>query len=210
MQTAEYNHQDFDPNNRQTQDDQLLVKFFVKPRMNDAKSKDEGRPIYDDVEYIDIKILGSRTGGACRPASFADKQRFPKHYDAFKQRVEVPTDGTPLSEWSLISRSQAEELSFYHVKTVEQLAELNDNAASKFMAINTLKTKAKAWLEQTKGNAGEAKLQAELATRDEKIASLEAKLEQVLAAQAVSAPEVAIVVEEVQKPAPRKRKRKTV
>ena len=176
MQTADFNHQDFDPSSRQSQDEQLLVKFFVKPREDAKASKEEGRPIFKDVEYIDIKIAGNRAGGACRPASFEDKQRFPRHYAAFKQRTEVPTEGTPLIEWSLISRSQAEELSFYHVKTVEALATLNDNAASKFMGLNGLKAKAKAWLEHAKESAGEEKLHEELGKRDETIELLQKQM----------------------------------
>ena len=56
MQTAEYNHEDFDPNNRKAQDEQLLVKFFVKAVPDKNATKEEGRPIFKDVEYVDIKI----------------------------------------------------------------------------------------------------------------------------------------------------------
>ena len=119
MQTADFNVDDFQSAGKREVDKALLVKFFMKPKQDKGQTEKEGRPIFKDVEYVDIKIPGNRGAGACRPATPADKARFPEHYAAFKQRTEVDLDaGTPLTEWSVISRSQAEELSFFHIKTV--------------------------------------------------------------------------------------------
>jgi len=147
MQTADFNHNDF--SDQREADKALLVKFLIKPKQDKAKSLDEGRPVFKDTEYIDIKIAGNRTGGACRPATPADKQRFSEHYAAFKQRTDQDlATGMPLIEWPLISRSFAEELAFFHVKTVEQLATMADSQISKFMGGYDLRGKAKKWLEQ--------------------------------------------------------------
>jgi uncharacterized coiled-coil protein SlyX len=128
-------------------DKNLLVKFFLKPRKDETQSQAEGRPIFKDVEYVDIKIPGRRDAGACRPASDQDRKRFPDHYRAFKDRTDQEvTSGTPLVEWPQISRSQAEELAFFHVKTVEQLATMSDMQASKFMGLYGIREKAKDWL----------------------------------------------------------------
>ena len=177
MQTAEYDVNDFTPQGQQAGDEKLLVKFFVKPREDKAATLKAGRPMFSDVEYIDIRIPGNRTGGACRPASHADKQRFPRHYAAFKQRIEAPLEGTPLAEWPMVTRSQVEEFSFHNIKTVEHLAELSDTHASNFMGINALKKKAKTWLE----SAGKTADAAAIAERDEKIATLEAKIDMLMA-----------------------------
>jgi hypothetical protein len=150
---ADYDYRDFTPNAQQQQDDQLLVKFYIKQRKNDAESLKQGRPIFKDVEYVDIKIAGSRTEGVNRPATFHDKQRFPRHYAAFQQRVEMPVEGTPLAEWPIMSRSMVEELSFHNIKTVEQLVDLNDSKAAGFMGINDLKAKAKKWLDNSEETA---------------------------------------------------------
>ena len=183
MQQADFDVNAFQPNAQSEEDKKLLVKFFVKPMPDQAASKEQGRPIFKDVEYIDIKIPGSRTGGACRPASFADKNRFPEHYSAFKQRVEAPSEGTPLAEWPLITRSLAEELAFHNVKTVEHLSTMADNHVAKFMGLGTLKAKAVDWLEQAKEGADLQAMKDELVSRDEKIAALEAKLDKLLEAQ---------------------------
>jgi hypothetical protein len=50
-------------------------------------------------------------------------------------------------EWNLITRTQAEELAFLHIKTVEQLASVKDSNIQNFMGGYTLRDKAKKWLE---------------------------------------------------------------
>lgn len=126
--------------------------------------------MFKDTEYIDIRIPGDRTGGVARPASHKDKLRFAKHYEAFKARIEVPLEGTPLAEWPLITRSLAEELAFHNVKTVEHLSTMSDNNSGKFMGLNALKAKALKWLEQAGEEAKVHELQQELLERDERIA----------------------------------------
>ena len=179
MQTAEYNHKDFESSAQSEVDKTLFVKFFTKQRKNETESLEEGRPIYKDVEYVDIKVPGNRTGGASRPATFKDKQRFPRHYAAYKQREEMPVEGTPLAEWPIMSRSQVEELSFHNVKTVEQLVAMSDSLASQFMGMNGLKAKAKMWLEDSEETARINKIQSLESSnieKAEKIATLESQV----------------------------------
>ena len=168
MQTAEYNHEDFQQNNQNEADKTLLVKFYLKSVPDTAESAEKGRPMFRELEYIDIKVPGQRDGVA-RPATARDKGRFPQHYQAFKNRMEMPVSGTPLSEWSAVSRSMAEQLSFQNVKTVEQLADLNDSNMGFMPGLQTFKQKAKDWLLSTKDNAILGQLRDELTERDAKI-----------------------------------------
>jgi hypothetical protein len=149
MQTADFNYQDFTPSQQNEADKQLLVKFFYKSREDKAASVKAGRPIFKEVEHIDIKIPGNRNGGACRPATDADRKRFPEHYRRFKERTEDINEmpGTPLKEWTLLPRSVAEELSFFNVYTVEQLASMADVQVHKFRGLMDYREKAKVWLE---------------------------------------------------------------
>ena len=182
MQTADFDHHAFEQNAQSEEDKKLLVKFFMQPRPDKLATVKEGRPIFKDVEYVDIKIPGDRTGGACRPATYQDKIRFSDHYRMFKARIEVPLEGTPLGEWPLITRSLVEELAFHNVKTVEHLAGMADVNIAKFMGLGTLKAKAVTWLETASEESKVHKLQDELAERDERIAALEAKVDQILSA----------------------------
>lgn len=162
-------------------DEQLLVRFFLKPRQDPRATEEQGRPVFVDATYIEIRIPGSRDAVA-RPAKPQDIARFPKHYEAFKNRTAEPETGTPLVEWPLITRSMAEELSFYNVKTVEQLVAMSDQNASKFMGINMLKQKAKEYLGDAAEKADAKKLETELAKRDKEIEELKAAVKALSAA----------------------------
>jgi hypothetical protein len=55
---------------------------------------------------------------------------------------------------------------------VEALAELSDASAARFMGIQILKQKAKTFLEAAAGNAPLERMQGELKSRDDQIATL--------------------------------------
>jgi hypothetical protein len=180
VQVADFNHEDFNARNQSSADDQLLVKFENRPVEDKAASLEAGRPIYKEKLYIDIKIPGDKLGGACRPARQNDISRFPRHYAAFRARIEgqdAKVDGTPLAEWPMMKRTQVEEMAFFNVHTVEALANLADVHTSKFMGINALKQKAKEWLEVAEKGAAAAQLATELEKRDAEIAELRAMIE---------------------------------
>lgn len=163
VETLDY--QAFDRRNgyNREQDKNLLVRFFMHPRKDKEASEKEGRPIYKDVEHIDIKIVGNRNAGACRPATEMDRRRFPDHYRAFKDRTSAPEDmGTPLTEWPPCSRSMAEELAFFNVKTVEQLAVMADSQVGQFRGLFSMKEKAKKWLEAVEKEKPISDLQKQL------------------------------------------------
>jgi hypothetical protein len=179
----DFNPDNFDTGNQAQLDESLLVKFFTKERPDSARTAMEGRPIFKTVEYIDIKIPGSNTGGACRPARANDITRFAKHYAAFKQRLEVPMEGTPLAEWPLIPRSLVEELAYFNVKTVEHLSTMADVHVSNIMGLSVFKQKAQEWLKIAKDQKSAADLKAELAIRDEQIEALQAQMAVLVAAE---------------------------
>jgi hypothetical protein len=152
-------------------DDQLAVKFYLAPLQNQQKSKDEGRPIFEDKEFIKIMIPGSKSNVIDRVVRQSDFSRFPEHYRRFKARIDQDlVEGTRLEEWPGITRGQCEELKFFNVFTVEQLATLAASSAGNIMGIQALKTKATIYLDSSKDNA-----------TAEKFAELEAKYEALLA-----------------------------
>lgn len=157
-------------------DENLLVKFYLHPRQNKAKSIEAGRPIFEDVEYIRIMVPGDKDNIVERPARESDRARFPRQYDAFKRGEGDALVGTPLAAWPSIARSQVEELAFFGVKTVEQLASMSDTQIQKFMGLRELRTKAKAYIELAAGNAPLEKMQAELESRDATIATMQKQI----------------------------------
>lgn len=194
MKVAEFETDHFESNKQSEEDKKLLVKFFLKPRPDRKATLEQGRPVFRDVVHIDIKIPGSRNTGVVRPATPKDKARFADHYRAYTDRTEAPSEGTPLTEWPLITRSRCEEYAFIHIKTVEQLANVSDTHISKFMGGLAMKQKAIDWLEVAEDEAPMLKLKEEIAERDERILKLEKQMEQILANQTATAPAAAAQV----------------
>jgi len=144
MQTAEYNHEDF--TNTAEADKALMVRFYYKSVQNKLESQNQLHPVFKEKLYIEVRVAGQRDVQAARPATYADKMRFPKHLEAFEKRVEPPTEGMPLMEWTKITRSRAEELAFINVKTVEQLASIKDTNIQNIQGGYTLRAQAIQWL----------------------------------------------------------------
>lgn len=147
---------------RRQGDEVLMVKFFTKPLKNEEESVKEGRPIFDDREYISIRVPGSRNE-KMDPVEQRHIDRFPDDYAAFKQREDYKaTQGTPLERWPGVERSQVEELKFFNVFTVEQLAGMPDSSNTNFMGIAHLRTRAKLFLESAQANSVNEATAAEL------------------------------------------------
>jgi len=181
METIEYNHNDF--NGQQAEQDRaLLVKFFSMPLRNEEKSLEEGRPIFDDVDMIEIRVRGTKDNIVQRPVRPDDKQRFRDAWRHHQDGEKATQSGTPLNQWPVMSTSQVEEMKYLGFVTVEQIAEANDSVVSKTSGLQTLKNKAKAFIEFSKGAAPIEQLQTKLAARDNDVETLQRQLAETQAA----------------------------
>lgn len=100
--------------------------FKMVPVENKAKSKEAGRPIFEDREYVEIIIPGSRNERPVRRVTEQDKDRWPREYAAFQRNHEQSEDGTPLEQWPRMTRSRVHELKAIGIFSVEDLAGLSD------------------------------------------------------------------------------------
>lgn len=163
------------------QDDKLIVNFEMLPHLDKDASKKEGRPIFTTREYVTIIIPGDKNTVVRRPVWDMDKRRFPRQYAAFKNGQEQQVTGTPLEQVAWITRSQIEELKFFNVRTLEQLAGIPDFQAQKFMGIQTLKQKAADHIKLAKEQAPLMEMESKLRERDQKIAQQDEQLQQLSA-----------------------------
>lgn len=120
----------------------LAVEFYNHAVEHPRKSKEEGRPIFEDKEFVRIRFPGDNKRELCAPAhemhynSHAGRQmtyaeRFQKVYQAFKEQNSEMVNGTPLSELPALTEARRSELRAFNVTTVEQLAGLTDSAGRK-------------------------------------------------------------------------------
>lgn len=157
--------------------DKLYVTFDMHQRHNQGKSDAEGRPVYDDTEYVRIIVPGDKQNEIHRPATELDRRRYPRQYAAFREGAREAQSGTPLKEWTAISTSQAKELAHFHVYTVEQLANLSDSNIQNIGPVRGLQAKAKDYLEKAAGNAPMEKMRAEMLAKDEAMAAMKQQME---------------------------------
>jgi hypothetical protein len=167
-----------------TEDDKLIVNFQLMPHPDQEASLKEGRPIFKMKEYVTIMVPGDKNNIVNRPVwKGRDDMRFARQYAAFKNNQSQEADGTPLEQVAWITRNQVEELKHFHVKTLEQLANLADVHAQRFMGINSMRTRARDQIAAAKEQAPLAQLRAEVTKREDQIkqqneliAKLEARL----------------------------------
>jgi hypothetical protein len=168
---------------RYAMDAKLYVQFYIRPVMNNFRSSEEGRPIYEEKEYIRIIVPGdSKTTVDC-PVDDTFRMRFQAQYDKFKRGQEQAVDGTPLEMWPQMTVGLCAELKAMNISTVEQLAGLDDGKAQRIMGSYDLRRKAQMFLDAAKGEAENNKMVNELQKRDDEINVLKAQMQQILEAQ---------------------------
>lgn len=175
METADFNHEDF--SKPRAGDERLAVRFFVKAKQDSEASVKEGRPIFKDVDFIQIVVPGDRNNAHVRPVAPNDKIRFQKQWEHWKAtQNNDAVIGTPLEAWGILSLSQVEEFRYFGVRTIEQMASLNDSVCQKMHGAVALKQRATNFLQIMKEEAPMRRVQAELDARDKKIAELDAAI----------------------------------
>lgn len=162
---------------RESPDNRLRVQFSYFPHVDQEASAKEGRPIYVEKEYITIMIPGERDV-VHRPAWERDYQRFPQQYSAFKNKQNQDiVSGTPLKMVPWLSLSQVKELEYFNCVTLEQLANMPDSTAQKFMQIQKLKQLAKDHLQAAKEAAPLTALRAEIDKKDSELSAMKNQIE---------------------------------
>ena len=165
--------QGFDANPATRQNPGVSVTFFYRTCKDAVASAEQGRPIFKDREFMRIMVAGDRENIIERLVTPPDRVRYAARYQQFKSSAEQVTSGFPLSEWPGVLRSQVEELKYFNIRTVEELASVSDANGQKFPMFISLREKARKYLEQLEKNAPLEKIQEELKARDTKIALLE-------------------------------------
>lgn len=156
-------------------DEGLHINFFLEAIESPLESAETGRPVFKDMEMIEIRIPGDEKTIIKTHADEEYKWRFPDEYGAFKANVTLPETGTPLTQWGVLSPSQVAQLQAVNVRTVEALAGLADGNAQ-FMGSNELRAKAKAFLKATADTAIVEKQEAAMTAQAAEMAELRAQI----------------------------------
>jgi hypothetical protein len=169
------------PSDTQGADSRLQVRFYKKSVQQEQESIEAGRPIYKEFDFVHICVAGDTLTEIDTYALNSHKQRFPIQWANYMNRVGAHDEeivGTPLSEWPLVSKSQAEEMRAMKFHTVESIANASDQQLQRMgmaagMSPYAFRDKAKAFLNLATTAAETDKREAEINALKEELAKKE-------------------------------------
>jgi hypothetical protein len=158
----------------------------VAGRIDEAAKEREKKlpdaPVYRKIEFVTIAVPGSRDS-IHRPVQASDKVRFRAKYEAFKNALGEPLEGTPIAQLAEIKPSQVADLTYVGVKTIEQLAKVADGSPLMSMMGGVgLKQRAAAWVAKNRKSSVVTQTNEALKERDDKIAKMEEQIAALIAA----------------------------
>jgi len=163
---------------RRDPDDTIVALFRNHAMKNEAKTLTEGRPIYDDMEVVEIRFPGSRSMSVFPATAFSHWQndpqtgeqtpityaeRFSRQYQQFKSQHAQTKSGTPTAHAQFLTEARRAELRALNIYTVEQLAAVEGPELKNLGGGGRdLKNKAVEYIAESKAAAPAAAMAAEL------------------------------------------------
>jgi hypothetical protein len=164
-----------------------FVRFKLVPIENRAASEEAGHYVADDIHFAFITPVGSKDTVEHRVEDWfknlqeaVNQERFPNEwFQAYKRAYadwceghETPETGTPITDWAKPSPAQVLIMQAIGVRTVEDMAEANDETVTRIgMGGRALKQAAIAWLD----SADHGKISGELESLRQRNSELEAR-----------------------------------
>jgi hypothetical protein len=165
--------------NAMARDDKGVVAVFRNDIVkNIGKSIEAGRPIFDDVEVVELRYPGSKNVGVFPAMDFSHweedeayggqractyAERFSRQYQQFRAHQQQTKSGTPLDYLPFLTEAKRAELRALNIYTAEALT-IVDGPELKNLGPGgrDLKNQAIAFLESSSDMAKVTKLEAEL------------------------------------------------
>lgn len=181
----------------QMQERPPYVMFEIRTQEDRDATIKAGRYIAKDVDFVVITPAGSKDTverkaedwieDINRKASMSPPSYNPAHvnhfnamYKAWKDKQTLPETGTPIKGWPVISPAEQENILSANVRTVEDLALLNESGLTRVgMGARALQNKAKAWIESANDHG---KVSAEVSALKVKAEEQERRIEDLIEA----------------------------
>lgn len=115
----------------------VVAIFRNHVNRNEAKSKEAGRPIFDDVEICELRFAGSKNVFVFPATSFSHwdvdettgeqvrvtyAERFPRQWQQFRSKEQQTKAGTPLDYLPWLTEGKKAEFRALNIFTVEALS----------------------------------------------------------------------------------------
>jgi uncharacterized coiled-coil protein SlyX len=183
-------------------DNRLTVRFYKQAVQNNFRSEQEGRPIYDELDMVNIHVPGDQLTAVAAIVREDHKRRFPVQWAMYQNQNsgdQALAGKTPLEHWPRLNKAQVAELKHLKFLSVEDIAFASDTqlqaiGMSGGMSPFAFRDIAKRFLEMaageaaaTKADARAADLERQLAEQREVMAQMQSQLAAMAAAQAAVA-----------------------
>jgi hypothetical protein len=179
-------------------DDAVVAIFKDYAVKDEAASAAAGRPIFKDVEIVELRFPGTKNWGAYPATSFSHwgidpvsgeqvkvsyAERFRRQYQQFKAHSTQTKSGTPLDYAPFLTEARRAELRAQNIYTVEALAGVDGQPLKNLgHGGREMKNAAMEYIESTQRGAISTQVQAEIdalraknAAMEEAIAALQAE-----------------------------------
>lgn len=165
-------------------DGNVVVPFFyTKAVENPAMTKEAGRPIFEDKEFVEYRFAGNRYLNLHFPAhemheringeDITHAMRWPDQYAQFKRDGINEISGTPLEELTFLTNAERSELKALKIYTAEALSQIDGPTIKSLGGKGyRYKEQAEAYINQGNGAAGVAKLVSEMEAMRAELAAL--------------------------------------
>lgn len=170
--------------------DLIVPRFFVHTMRDKKASAKEGRPMFKDMECVEIRMAANKNtiavfpahdtwkwdviDGVRQPITYA--MRFPEQYKRFKANEAQAMSGTPLEELPFLTQAKRSELKALSIYTAEALASLDGQPLKQLgMGGRELKNQAQAYLDKATDSAAVTRLAAENEQLKQALAAFQAQ-----------------------------------
>ena len=174
-----------------TADALVVPRFYIYTTENKAKSKEAGRPIFDDMEAVEVRFTGNRQTVSVFPAHAVCGQiqdedgdfrvmtyaeRWPEQYKRFKAKAQQIAAGTPVDELPFLTQAKRSELKALSIYTAEALAAIDGNELKNLgQGGRELKNQAQAYLDNAAGTADVTGMASKIEELQQLVAELRAE-----------------------------------
>lgn len=169
--------------------DLVIPLFRIHTTENKAKSKEAGRPIFDDMEVVEVRFAGDRNKVSVFPAhavcgqtqdqdgdyrTMTYAERWPEQYKRFKAKQTQVAEGTPVDELPFLTQAKRSELKALSIYTAEALASLDGQPLKNLgQGGRELKNQAQAYLDRASGTADVTKMASKIADLEQLVRELQ-------------------------------------
>ncbi len=163
-------------------DDKLIVGFYKRAVLNQARSRAEGKPVHEGRDFVKIQHPGETLNVVDREVKEDDKRRWPRLWHNYQSGVRQTPDGVPIN-LLFPARPEVETmLRGYNIHTVEQLANLSGEAISTVgMGCQEWVNAAQRYMERASKGVNHHQFEKALAEKDQQIAALTRQVAEVTA-----------------------------